>query len=163
MNHHERDRLDEAIDLAARQLVSGTLPPSVIPAVLSSFERRQTTTRSPRATAWRVAFGVATVAAAVAVFSFVSTRVPRDPGDPRTSGLASGPAEPANDTSRPPRESVPTSEEVDRVGAPGPVRIARVTVAPVRIPVVTIARVEVGLVEVAPLSIEVGRERGRTR
>jgi hypothetical protein len=137
--------LDAAIDDAARRLVAGDIPATVVRNVLTEIREPP-----PGQHRWRLAFGAASVAVSLAATSFMWMRSEEPSPSLRQKVIA--PAPEPTVTGEPQQELVRTP--LTSRSAPQPVRVTAVSVAPitmkaVEVPAVTVARVEVAAVVMA--------------
>ena len=161
-----RDRLDNAIDEAARQLVTGTMPPSVVRSVLTAVSERAPQ-RPP--VGWRMAAAAATFVIAASIYTYVRTPSERstlsnvEGQSPAVAQRAVAQKPPGVDDAGGAmvprvisRRILVGAGTIDRGSLPEPVTLSLISVAPVTMSVVeveslTVDRVEVARVEVPPI------------
>ena len=150
-----RDRLDGAIDEAARQLVTGTMPRSLVRSVLTAIAEE-----APQrpAIGLRVAAAAATLIVAASMYTYVRDSPGRQEPPAVTSAVArrapqiggAGDVMVANVISR---KILDRGTPIDRGPLPKPVRVALISVAPVTMPAVELESFSVDPVEVARVEV----------
>jgi hypothetical protein len=164
----ERDRFDEAIDEAARQLVTGTVPPTVAESISRTLAAGRPRRRGM---GWQMSLAAASFMVLTAAVAFIWVRGERASGDTRVP-ISAG-TQPPKSTGPPEagaggvisRTVLAPGHVVNRGPLPDPVRVAAISVAPITMPVIQVmpfelARVDVMRVEVPTVEITSQQEGG---
>ena len=149
-----RDRLDGTIDQAARQLVNGTMPPSLVSSVLAAV-----IDRAPQrpATGRRIAAAAATLILAAAIYPYLRHPSQRRLPEATTQTASRMPPQQIGDAGESAtvisRRLPDRAGTIDRGTLPKPVTVALISVAPVTMPVVEMESFGVDPVEVVRVEV----------